>query len=167
MRFRKERQFDWMRLDSALRKSRPRYISALIWCTGWAWNWQIIFKFASIHGRACFNIVHCCRLHWGCCRYNWLLLSPELRLLSIWLIVVVDEFDVVIVIIDFCCRLICCCCRLIRCCYQYNWFLSIDLMLLLIIIDCCCSLISSCCRMTWSCCRLFGCYWRLNTGVQS
>jgi hypothetical protein len=106
-------------------------------------------------------------LHWGCCRYNWLLLSPELRLLSIWLIVVVDEFDVVIVIIDFCCRLICCCCRLIRCCYQYNWFLSIDLMLLLIIIDCCCSLISSCCRMTWSCCRLFGCYWRLNTGVQS
>ena len=28
MRFRKERQFDWMRLDSTLKKSRPRYISA-------------------------------------------------------------------------------------------------------------------------------------------
>jgi hypothetical protein len=28
LRFRKERQFDWMRLDSALKKSRPRYISA-------------------------------------------------------------------------------------------------------------------------------------------
>jgi hypothetical protein len=24
------------------------------WCTGWAWNCQIIFRFASIHGRACF-----------------------------------------------------------------------------------------------------------------
>ena len=50
---------------------RPRYISALkkvvpdlsrpkksrhySWCTEWAWNWQIIFRFASIHGRACFN----------------------------------------------------------------------------------------------------------------
>ena len=45
------------RFDS--KKSHPRYISAhkistLFWCTGWAWNWQIIFKFASIHGRACF-----------------------------------------------------------------------------------------------------------------
>jgi hypothetical protein len=41
-------------------KSRPRYISAqkistLFWCTEWAWNWQIIFRFASIHGRARFN----------------------------------------------------------------------------------------------------------------
>jgi hypothetical protein len=26
--FRKEQQFDWMRLDSALKKSRPHYISA-------------------------------------------------------------------------------------------------------------------------------------------
>jgi hypothetical protein len=48
LRFRKERQLDWMRLDSALIKSRPRYISALknidtCWCTGWAWNCQIIF----------------------------------------------------------------------------------------------------------------------------
>jgi hypothetical protein len=24
------------------------------WCTWWAWNCQIIFRFASIHGRACF-----------------------------------------------------------------------------------------------------------------
>jgi hypothetical protein len=36
-------------------KSRPRYISAqkistLFWCTEWAWYWQIIFRFASIHG---------------------------------------------------------------------------------------------------------------------
>ena len=36
-------------------KSRPRYISTLFWCTEWAWNWQIIFRFASIHVRACFN----------------------------------------------------------------------------------------------------------------
>jgi hypothetical protein len=43
-------------------KSRPRYISAqkistLFWCTEseWAWNWQIIFRFASIHACACFN----------------------------------------------------------------------------------------------------------------
>ena len=46
---------------SALKKS-PRYtgisaqkISTLFWCTEWAWNWQIIFRFASIHVRACFN----------------------------------------------------------------------------------------------------------------
>jgi hypothetical protein len=48
------------RYISALRKRRPRYISAqkistLCWCTEWAWNWQIIFRFASIHGCACFN----------------------------------------------------------------------------------------------------------------
>ena len=41
-------------------KSRPLYISAqkistLFWCTEWVWNWQIIRRFASIHGRACFN----------------------------------------------------------------------------------------------------------------
>ena len=35
-----------------LKKSCPRYISAqkistLFWCTGWAWNWQILFRFAS------------------------------------------------------------------------------------------------------------------------
>ena len=48
------------RYISALNKSRPWYISAqkiwkLFWCTEWAWNWQIIFRFASIHGRARFN----------------------------------------------------------------------------------------------------------------
>jgi hypothetical protein len=48
------------RYISALKKSRPRYVSAqristLFWCTEWAWNWQIIIRFASIHGRACFN----------------------------------------------------------------------------------------------------------------
>ena len=42
------------------KKSRPRYISAhkistLFWCNEWAWNWQTIFRFVSIHGRACFN----------------------------------------------------------------------------------------------------------------
>jgi hypothetical protein len=41
-------------------KCHPRYIlaqkvSTLFWCTDWAWNWQITFRFASIHGRACFN----------------------------------------------------------------------------------------------------------------
>ena len=41
-------------------KVKSRYIlaqkiSTLFWCTEWAWNWQIIFRFASIHGRACFN----------------------------------------------------------------------------------------------------------------
>ena len=48
-------------------KSRPRYISALNKVVldisrpknyrhyFDAWNWQIIFRFASIHGRACFN----------------------------------------------------------------------------------------------------------------
>jgi hypothetical protein len=30
-------------------------ISALFCCTEWAWNWQIIFRCARIHGRACFN----------------------------------------------------------------------------------------------------------------
>jgi hypothetical protein len=49
------------RYISALKKSRLRYISAqkistLFWCTEWAsWNRQIIFRFASIHGRACLN----------------------------------------------------------------------------------------------------------------
>jgi hypothetical protein len=27
------------------------------WCIGWAWNWQIIFRFASIHGRAYFILL--------------------------------------------------------------------------------------------------------------
>jgi hypothetical protein len=27
------------------------------WCTGWVWNCQIIFRFASIHGRACFILI--------------------------------------------------------------------------------------------------------------
>jgi hypothetical protein len=40
------------------KKSSPTYlgpkISTLFWCTGWAWNQQIIFRFTSIHGRPCF-----------------------------------------------------------------------------------------------------------------
>ena len=50
-----------MRLDLALNKSRPQYISAqkilTLWCTGWAWNCQIIFRCASIHGRAGFILL--------------------------------------------------------------------------------------------------------------
>ena len=63
MRSRKEqREFDSMRQASTLKKRRPRYISAqiistLIWWTGWSWNWQIIFRFASIDGRACFILL--------------------------------------------------------------------------------------------------------------
>jgi hypothetical protein len=30
------------------------------WCIGWAWNCQIIFIFASIHGRACFILYTKC-----------------------------------------------------------------------------------------------------------
>jgi hypothetical protein len=52
------------------KKSRPWYISAqnistLFWCTGWAWNWQIIFRFASIHGRACFILCELKRALYG------------------------------------------------------------------------------------------------------
>jgi hypothetical protein len=57
LRSRNEREFDWMRLDSTLYlgpKNLGRKISHLFWYTGWAWNWQIIFRFASIHGRVCF-----------------------------------------------------------------------------------------------------------------
>jgi hypothetical protein len=47
-----------MRLDSALKKSSPIYLGPknldTFWCTGWAWNCQIIFRCASIHGRAGF-----------------------------------------------------------------------------------------------------------------
>jgi hypothetical protein len=43
---------------STLKKSSPTYlgpkISTLFWCTGWAWNRKIIFRFASIRDRACF-----------------------------------------------------------------------------------------------------------------
>jgi hypothetical protein len=60
-RFRKERQLDWMRLDSALKKSSPIYLGPknldTFWCTGWAWNCQIIFRCASIHGRAGFILM--------------------------------------------------------------------------------------------------------------
>ena len=47
------------------KKSHPRYISTLIWCTDEreiVWNWQIIFRFASIHGRACFILIIYCSL---------------------------------------------------------------------------------------------------------
>jgi hypothetical protein len=49
----------WMRLDSALKKkSSPIYLGPknldTFWWTGWAWNCQIIFRCASIHGRAGF-----------------------------------------------------------------------------------------------------------------
>jgi hypothetical protein len=35
------------------KKSSPIYLDTF-WCTGWAWNCQIIFRCASIHGRAGF-----------------------------------------------------------------------------------------------------------------
>ena len=45
-------------MSSILDFSSPIYLGPknldTFWCTGWAWNWQIIFRFASIHGRACF-----------------------------------------------------------------------------------------------------------------
>jgi len=60
LRSRKEREFDWTRLPWTLKKSSPTYlgpkISTLFWCTGWTWYRQIIFRFASIHGRACFIV---------------------------------------------------------------------------------------------------------------
>jgi hypothetical protein len=47
-----------MRLDSALKKSSPIYLGPkfldTFWCTGWVWYCQIIFRCASIHGRAGF-----------------------------------------------------------------------------------------------------------------
>jgi hypothetical protein len=40
------------------KKSSPIYLGSknldTFWCTGWAWNCQIIFRCASIHGRAGF-----------------------------------------------------------------------------------------------------------------
>jgi hypothetical protein len=57
LRSRKERELDWTRLVSTLKKSAPYLgpkILTLFWCTGWAWNRQIIFRFTSIHGHACF-----------------------------------------------------------------------------------------------------------------
>jgi hypothetical protein len=33
-------------------RARPKNLDTF-WCTGWAWNCQIIFRFASIHGPAC------------------------------------------------------------------------------------------------------------------
>jgi hypothetical protein len=57
------------------KKCHPRYISAqnistLFWCTGWAWNWQIMFRFASNHGRACF-ILQKNNKHKDSCIRNW------------------------------------------------------------------------------------------------
>jgi hypothetical protein len=44
-----------------LNKSSPIYLGPknldTFWCTGWAWNCQIIFRCASIHGRAGFILV--------------------------------------------------------------------------------------------------------------
>ena len=40
--------------DFVRNETSAQNISTLFRCTGWAWNCQIIFRFASIHGRACF-----------------------------------------------------------------------------------------------------------------
>ena len=51
------------------KKSSPIYLGPknldTFWCTGWAWNCQIIFRCASIHGRAGFILVIeiCCALN--------------------------------------------------------------------------------------------------------
>jgi hypothetical protein len=43
------------------KKSSPIYLGQKIldtfWCTGWAWNCQIIFRFASIRSRAGFILI--------------------------------------------------------------------------------------------------------------
>jgi hypothetical protein len=50
----KERQLDWMRLDSALKKIVPGiYLAPKNLDTFW-WNCQIIFRCASFHGRVGF-----------------------------------------------------------------------------------------------------------------
>ena len=36
---------------------RERVNRNTFWCIGWTWNCQIIFRFASIHGRACFILI--------------------------------------------------------------------------------------------------------------
>ena len=49
------------RLDSVPKKSSPIYLGPknlkIFWCTGWAWNCQINFRCASIHGRAGFILI--------------------------------------------------------------------------------------------------------------
>ena len=46
------------------KKSSPIYLGPknidTFWCTGWAWNCQIIFRCASIHGRAGFILIYLC-----------------------------------------------------------------------------------------------------------
>jgi hypothetical protein len=43
------------------KKASPIYLGPknldTFWCAGWAWNCQIIFRFASIHGHACFILL--------------------------------------------------------------------------------------------------------------
>ena len=45
-------------------KSSPIYLGPknldTFWCTGWAWNCQIIFRCATIHGRAVFILIQLC-----------------------------------------------------------------------------------------------------------
>ena len=61
MRFRKERQLDWMRLLKKVVPA-PIYLGPknldTFWWTGWVWNCQIIFRFASILGRSCFILIN-------------------------------------------------------------------------------------------------------------
>jgi hypothetical protein len=50
-------------------KSSPIYLGPknlnTFWCTGWAWNCQIIFRCASIHGRAGFILCELTRALYG------------------------------------------------------------------------------------------------------
>ena len=72
------------RLVSTLKKSSPTYvgpkISTPFWCTGWAWNRQIISIFASIHGRACFILLELYDTNWRAS--NILLLASKKYFLS-------------------------------------------------------------------------------------
>jgi hypothetical protein len=51
------------RFSRTLENLRKRHLSPknleTFWCTGWTWNCQIIFRFASFHGRACFILNTC------------------------------------------------------------------------------------------------------------
>jgi hypothetical protein len=60
------------------KKSSPLYLDPknldTFWCTGWAWNCQIIFRCASIHGRAGFILTTTC---------SFQLISPWLKQIKI------------------------------------------------------------------------------------
>ena len=58
------------------KKSSPIYLDPknldTFWCTGWAWNCQIIFRCASIHGRAGFILISISIWSWVRVRVFWI-----------------------------------------------------------------------------------------------